>query len=197
MTMFCNYGHPLVPGIGTLDNFYAKQHADGEICREIVRATGQDFGPWVNSEHKGLFSRWGDTAVRQGLLRQVRRAARSPQPPPCLTLDSLNHPLFAWAELESVRVTGDRSRLQLVYEPLVRYYRALQKYLRQGNGLYVTDWASMDNSPRNLLRRRRHGRGYLGRNGPLRQPARRDRRPAGQEGRGRGLSQAKPPNWRG
>ena len=37
----------------------------------------------------------------------------------------------------------------MVYEPLVRYYRALQTYIRQGNGLYMTDWASMDNSPRN------------------------------------------------
>jgi len=36
-----------------------------------------------------------------------------------------------------------------VYEPLVHYYRAFQKYVRQGNGLYMTDWASMDNSPRN------------------------------------------------
>jgi glycogen debranching enzyme len=72
----------------------------------------------------------------------------APEPPPLLTLDALNHPIFAWAELESVRVTGDRSRLTLVYEPLVRYYRVLQKYLRQGNGLYMTDWASMDNSPR-------------------------------------------------
>ena len=39
LTMFCNYGHPLVPGIGSLDNFYARQHEDGEICREIDRAT--------------------------------------------------------------------------------------------------------------------------------------------------------------
>ena len=50
MTMFCNYGHPLVPGIGSLDNFYAKQYEDGEICREIDRATGQDFAPWRNVE---------------------------------------------------------------------------------------------------------------------------------------------------
>ena len=35
-TMFCNYANPLVPGISTLDNFYAKHHAKGEICREIV-----------------------------------------------------------------------------------------------------------------------------------------------------------------
>jgi hypothetical protein len=147
MTMFCNYGHPLVPGIGTLDNFYAKQHADGEICREIVRATGQDFGPWVNSEHKSLLSRWGDLGGKGFSVKYVGREA--PQPPPCLTLDSMNHPLMAWAELESVRITGDHSRLQMVYPPLVHYYRALEKYLRQGNGLYVTDWASMDNSPRN------------------------------------------------
>ncbi len=40
MTMFCNYAHPYVPGICSLDNFYAKQHADGEICREINRTTG-------------------------------------------------------------------------------------------------------------------------------------------------------------
>jgi glycogen debranching enzyme len=51
--------------------------------------------------------------------------------------------------MESFRTTGDRARLRLVYEPLVRFYRALQEYLRQGNGLYMTDWASMDNSPRN------------------------------------------------
>jgi glycogen debranching enzyme len=51
--------------------------------------------------------------------------------------------------LESFRITGDRSRLGMVYDPLTHYYRALQQYLRQGNGLYMTDWASMDNSPRN------------------------------------------------
>ncbi len=148
MSMFCNYGHPLVPGIGSLDNFYAKQHADGEICREIVRATGKDFGAWVNSEQKSLWSRWGALSGKGFSVKYVGREV--PEPPPCLTLDSLNHPLFAWAELESVRVTGDRSRLKMVYQPLVHYYRALRKYLRQGNGLYVTDWATMDNSPRNV-----------------------------------------------
>jgi len=141
LTMFSNYGHPLVPGIGSLDNFYAKQYEDGEICREIDRTTGVDYVEWVNRDRKDLFSRWGRFSVKY-----VGREA--PQPPPHLTLDALNHPIFAWAELESVRVTGDRTRLGLVYEPLVQYYRALQKYIRQGNGLYMTDWASMDNSPR-------------------------------------------------
>ena len=142
LSMFCNYGHPLVPGIGSLDNFYAKQYADGEICREIDRTTGRDYVEWVNREQKDLFSRWSHFSVTY-VGRDV------PAPPPHLTLDALNHPIFAWAELESVRVTGDRSRLKLVYEPLVRYYGALQTYVRQGNGLYITDWASMDNSPRN------------------------------------------------
>jgi hypothetical protein len=72
-----------------------------------------------------------------------------PEPPPTLTLDALNNPVLSWAELESFSFTGDTARLRHVREPLVHYYHALQKYLRQGNGLYVTDWASMDNSPRN------------------------------------------------
>src|SRR5690349_10136936 len=59
MTMFCNTAHPLVPGICTLDNFYANQHPTGEISREIHRDTGIDFGPWRNVENLPLFSRWG------------------------------------------------------------------------------------------------------------------------------------------
>ena len=146
LTMFCNYAHPLVPGIETLDNFYAKQHDDGEICREINRATGKDYAQWVNRKGKDLHSldpfNWGSRFDVRYVGRDV------PKPAPQLTLDGLNHPIFAWAELESVRITGDRSRLAMVYQPLVKYYGALKKYLRQGNGLYMTDWASMDNSPR-------------------------------------------------
>jgi len=142
LTMFCNYGHSLVPGIGSLDNFYAKQYEDGEICREIDRTTGRDYVEWINAQNQDLFSRWGRFSVTY-VGRDI------PKPPPHVTLDALNHPILAWAELESFRVTGDRSRLGLIYEPLARYYRALQKYIRQGDGLYMTDWASMDNSPRN------------------------------------------------
>lgn len=154
MTMFCNYAYPLVPGISTLDNFYAKQHEDGEICREIVRTNGVDFGPWVDHERKSLFSRWGWPSYNEEASMDRNEAVnyqgRSiPQPPPRLTLDALDHPIMAWAELESCRITGNRARLEMVWEPLVHYYGALRKYLRQGNGLYVTDWASMDNSPRN------------------------------------------------
>jgi len=150
LTMFCNYGHPHVPGIRSLDNFYAKQYADGEICREINRTTGKDFSPWVNAESAPLFSRWGYDL--HGGKKQVDieyRGRAVPKPNPILTLDTLNHPIFAWAEVESYRITGDVERLRNVWEPLVRYYGALQKYIRQGNGLYMTDWASMDNSARN------------------------------------------------
>ncbi len=148
MTMFCNVAHPLTPGIGSLDNFYAKQYEDGEICREISRTTGIDYHEWVNREGRGLFSRWGWN-TGEGSLPVIYRDRTEPVPPPILTLDALDHPIFAWAELESYRATGDLERLKLVYEPLVHYYEALEKYLRQGNGLYITDWASMDNSARN------------------------------------------------
>ncbi len=156
LTMFCNPAHPLVPGIGSLDNFYARQHADGEICREINRTNGIDYHEWVNRENQPLFSRWGWKVGEPGVAPERNAPVTyldrpAPEPPPRLTLDALNHPIFAWAELESYRFTGDSNRLQMVYEPLVRYYRALQKYLRQGNGLYITDWGSMDNSPRNVF----------------------------------------------
>ena len=43
MTQFGLYGRHLFPFMGTLDNFYAKQHDDGFICREIDAQSGQDF----------------------------------------------------------------------------------------------------------------------------------------------------------
>jgi hypothetical protein len=152
MTMFCNIAYPLVPGIASLDNFYVKQHVTGEICREIQRNSGLDFAFWANSEDTTLFSRWGWN-ISQGIAPAwvEYRGRDIPRPNPHLTLDALDHPILAWAELESYRYTGDQSRLQNVWNPLVQYYRALQKYLLQGNGLYITDWGSMDDSPRNVF----------------------------------------------
>ncbi len=49
-----------------------------------------------------------------------------PKPNPILTLDALDHPILAWAELESYRITGDKERLRMVFEPLKQYYLALQ-----------------------------------------------------------------------
>lgn len=152
MTMFLNYAHPLTPGIASLDNFYAKQHETGEICREISRDDGADY--WLNKGEPVLYSDWGwnfkieELPSDKGAL-VVYKGRAVPTPPPVLSLDALNHPIAAWAEMESYRLTGDAARLSEVYPPLVRYYEALQKYLLQGNGLYITDWASLDNSPRN------------------------------------------------
>jgi glycogen debranching enzyme len=149
-TMFLNMAHPLVPGISSLDNFYAKQHRTGEICREIQRSTGIDFEPWRNTENAPLFSRWGfDEYFNQYRADVVYKGRETPSPNPKLTLDALNHPIAAWAELESYKWTGDKARLKLVRDPLIKYYEALKTYIRQGSGLYMTDWASMDNSPRN------------------------------------------------
>lgn len=154
MTMFTGLAHPLVPGIGSLDNFYIKQHPDGEISREISRTTGKDFYLWVNDTGQDLFSRLGwlyfevhSEPLPRFPARYIGREV--PKPAPILTLDALNHPVLAWAEIESLNQTGDLQRLQMVWEPLVHYYQALHKYLQQGNGLYLTDWASMDNSTRN------------------------------------------------
>ena len=153
MTMFTNFGAPVVPGISTLDNFYAKQHDDGEICREIVRDRGLCYSPWVNHDCEPLVSHYGwlDQFASEPLhYSPVTYQGRDlPTANPVFTLEALNHPILAWAELESYRVTGDKGRLEIVWSPLVNYYNALRNYLRQGNGLYMTDWASMDNSPRN------------------------------------------------
>ncbi len=155
MTMFTNVAHPLVPGIASLDNFYARQRPSGEMGREIDRRTGLDYPKWINSERRPFFSRWGWDGFAKGMrplgpdepVVYIGRPA--PDQLPELTLDALDHPIAAWAEIESYRVTGDRARLGAIWKPLERYYRFLDEHLRQGNGLYITDWASMDDSPRN------------------------------------------------
>lgn len=148
ITMFCNYAHGLTPGIGGLDNFYVKQHPSGEICREIRRDTGVDC--WLNPdpEKKGFYSKLGwQEQQTEAPVKYVGRTA--PTPIPLNTLDAMNHPIAAWAEWESYIITGDKERLTKIWQPLEKYFEFLDKYLRQGNGLYLTDWASMDNSQRN------------------------------------------------
>jgi len=43
MLMFWNYIYDIFPAIESHDNFYARQHKDGFICREINEHTGEDF----------------------------------------------------------------------------------------------------------------------------------------------------------
>ena len=68
-------------------------------ARFAARSTGppaRTSRQWVNREEKGLLSRWG--AVR----RSGTSAARPRSRRRTLTLDALDHPIFAWAELESM-----------------------------------------------------------------------------------------------
>ena len=53
MTLFGRYGARAFPFIRTLDNFYAKQHPDGFICREIGRAQGDDRFPRFDPSSTG------------------------------------------------------------------------------------------------------------------------------------------------
>ena len=138
MTMFATLAHGLMPGAEMLDNFYHAQHPGGEICQELT-ADGQDHPAWVNREAAPLFTRRSGRPV----------ALDRPAAPPPLTLDGLNRPLAAWAELCHWRQAADRERLRGVWEPLLAYHQSLETHLRHANGLYVTDWASMENSPRN------------------------------------------------
>ncbi len=158
MTLFCNLFHPYVPGICSLDNFYCKQFDDGEIPREMVRDTGRDFLLWVNAFDSPLYSyfhnHYGFRMLKElGTLAYEDmykpNMGRIIEKKPYLTLDNLNHPLLAFAEWESYCHTKDVKRLRMVLEPLYRYHEALKYHLRHQNGLYVTDWASMDNSTRN------------------------------------------------
>ena len=64
----------------------------------------------------------------------------------------VNPPLFAWAEWEWYRVTGDRERLRRVFLPIVKHYEWYMTYQRRVDGLYWTNGAQeADDSPRNAL----------------------------------------------
>ncbi|MDF2958455.1 MAG: alpha,alpha-trehalase [Paenibacillus sp.] len=158
ITMFCNLANPYIPGIRSLDNFYCKQFDDGEIPREMVRDTGKDFLPWVNYDRLPLHSYFHNHYGHRRLMQTERPSfedmfkpelGRKVEVPPYLTLDNLNHPILAWAEWESFKHTGDVDRLEMIFEPNLRYYDALKVHLQNHFGLFVTDWASMDNNPRN------------------------------------------------
>lgn len=70
--------------------------------------------------------------------------------------DSINPPLFAWAEWQLYRIHADRTRLSNVWPHLDGYFRYLQRVHRNHDGTYwITDMGSgMDNTPR-------YGAGWL------------------------------------
>lgn len=158
MTLFCNLFHPYIPGIRSQDNFYCKQFDDGEIPREMVRDTGKDMLLWVNAYDQPLYSYFHNHYGHRRLKEMTNLPYEEMYKPdmgrvieknPYLTLDNLNHPILAFSEWQSYCFTKDAGRLKLVFEPLYQYYQAMKYHLRHANGLYVTDWASMDNNTRN------------------------------------------------
>ncbi len=64
----------------------------------------------------------------------------------------VNPPLFAWAEWEWYKITGDKERLRRALTPLVKHYEWWMTYQRRENGLYwVQGVNEADDSPRNTL----------------------------------------------
>ena len=60
----------------------------------------------------------------------------------------VNPPLFAWAEWESYRITGNKERLKLVFLPIVKQYEWFMTFQRRANGLYWTNGLQeADDSP--------------------------------------------------
>lgn len=113
MVQFGAYGRRAFPFINALDNFYAKQHVDGAICREIHAEEGYDFF--------------------------------SPFDP-----DGTGPNILAWAEWRHYRLSGDDSRLDAVFWPLLAFHRWFRAHRSWPDGLY---WATglssgMNNQPR-------------------------------------------------
>jgi hypothetical protein len=99
MMMFARYGHAEFPFIQTLDNFYCLQRNSGFICREYTEGTGRE----IKFGHHGGFD------DPQGWA------------------NSVNPPIFAWAECESFEVTGDKSRFAMILPVLEKYLEFLNR----------------------------------------------------------------------
>ncbi len=76
MLDFARYGRRLVDFQRTLDNFYAKQHVDGFICREIDEATGADAFHYHDPDATGpnlfAWSEWEHYLATGDLARLTR-----------------------------------------------------------------------------------------------------------------------------
>jgi len=70
------------------------------------------------------------------------------------TNNVVNPPLFSWGEVESYKVTGDKSRYKMVIPVLEKYAEWLEKYRKKPGTKHGLYWntglgAGMDNTPRN------------------------------------------------
>ena len=107
---------------------------------------GFRYVPGIQSLDNFYFSQMDDGEI----VREIDENTGLPrvQYAPPGSPGSLNHPILAWAELESFRITGDTARLRKVFYPLAAYFYAYNKIKDPISGLYYGSWASMDNSPR-------------------------------------------------
>jgi hypothetical protein len=146
MSLFARYGLRAFDPAGSFDNFYAKQHETGEICREIRCSTGEDF--WKKTPGDPVMVHL--TLADRSTGYEWTRPSVDAHPPGTVEIDGLNDPCaLLWGELACYAVSGDTVRLRQILEPQKRWYQAFDVYLRDTNGLYITDWASADNHPRN------------------------------------------------
>lgn len=158
ISRFTMYFDDYLPGIRTLDNFYASQVRSGLIPREINKITGEPYAKWINKDKLALHSFFHNRYRYRGLdniknSTQLKFYHLKHQgiKPPEFTLDALNHPILSYAEYEHFVFTGDKDRLYMIHDVLYTNFLSLLKYLKHDSNLFVTDWASMDNSPRNEL----------------------------------------------
>ena len=66
---------------------------------------------------------------------------------------TVNPPLFSWAEIENFKITGDKSRFEIVLPVLERYADWLEKYRKKETTKHNLYWqtglgSGMDNTPR-------------------------------------------------
>jgi glycogen debranching enzyme len=66
---------------------------------------------------------------------------------------TINPPLFSWAEMENFKITGDKSRFEIVLPVLEKYAEWLEKFRKKENTKHNLYWqtglgSGMDNTPR-------------------------------------------------
>lgn len=143
MVLFARYGFRAFPAVESFDNFYARQHETGEICREI-RLTGEDY--WSNKGGSPL--RISQTQDGKDWYEWTPPYANGEVPR--VAVEGLNDPsAMLWGEWSNYEITGDRDRLRRILPAQEKWFEAFERFLKDTNGLYVTDWASADNTPRN------------------------------------------------
>jgi hypothetical protein len=146
MSLFARYANRVLDPAGSFDNFYAKQHETGEICREIRCSDGTDYWAKAPADPVMVHYSLGDRSEGYWWTRPTART----HPPGLVELDGLNDPCaLLWGEMACHALTADTERLRRILPAQKHWFEAFGVYLRDRNGLFVTDWASADNHPRN------------------------------------------------